>query len=220
MRVGWMMFALGVVLLPALPAQATGKNHVAIIGDSIASGLAYGLARFYGDRGNLAFDNCAINGSGLLSGRTDWIRRARTIAGQHPYRLAVLQLGTNDALLLKDDADYRRRVRETLQPFVARGIPVACVETLPSLRLDLKSLIPRVAADIRQACLSVGGTAVSLPSELNRRRLRAKDDVHLTAEGYYAMATSVAFALARGPHQIEIPINSRPPILQPSSEDR
>ncbi|GLK74808.1 hypothetical protein GCM10008171_00600 [Methylopila jiangsuensis] len=200
---------------PAAPAVAP-TTFVAVIGDSIADGLATGLGDAFADAPELGVKRYVKANAGLV--RTDYhdfVAAAREAVSAGPLAYAVIDVGVNDRQPFLDARDlaplspgwkrlYVARIDALLAPFREKNVPVYWVGLAPSESVRASSDHIALNALARERVEAAGGTYVdvwegfvdengdyaAVGPQLDGRtgRLRLDDGVHFSKAGARKLA--------------------------------
>jgi hypothetical protein len=217
-------------------ARAQGANHILVVGDSQAQGLAGGLVRQYRHDRSIQIDDRSHIASGLLSpNRYNWPEEIVPIANGDRDALAVVMFGANDRPLVRSHGDIDpKKTAEFRNSYGAKVKTIA--ETLkhdcrsviwvghPIVRDTVYAEDMTLLNDVYQT-QAVAAGAVWFPSwpifssedgaydaygkgiDGQTTRLRADDGVHLTPAGYDVLARALMPIIAT---------NAVPPPATPS----
>lgn len=200
---------------PAAPAVAP-TTFVAVIGDSVADGLATGLTEAFADAPELGVKRYVKANAGLV--RTDYhdfVAAARQAVADGPLAYAVIEVGVNDRQPFLDARDlaplspgwnrlYVARIDALLAPFKEKNVPVYWVGLAPSESVRASSDHIALNALARERVEAAGGTYVdvwegfvdengdyaAVGPQLDGRtgRLRLDDGVHFSRAGARKLA--------------------------------
>lgn len=197
---------------PAVPPT----TFVAVIGDSIADGLAGGLAEAFSDAPELAVKRYVKANAGLVrADYFDFVDVARKAVASDPITYAVIDVGVNDRQPFLDMRDalpmtdlwrqrYVARIDALLAPFKERKIPVYWVGLAPSGSVRASADHTALNALAKERVEAAGGTyvdvwegfvdeagdyaAVGPQLDGQTARLRLDDGVHFSKAGARKLA--------------------------------
>lgn len=200
---------------PAAPVTPPSV-FVAVLGDSVADGLAGGLQEAFADAPEIGIKRYARPNAGLVrADYHDFAEAARKAADEGPLAYAVIDVGVNDRQPFLDMRDaaplsprwrerYLARVDALIAPFKAKNIPVYWVGLAPSSSARANSDLIALNAMVKERVQAAGGTfvdvwegfvdengdyaAVGPQLDGQNARLRLEDGVHFSKAGSRKLA--------------------------------
>ncbi len=206
-------------------AKPQAENRIAVFGDWLADGVAFGLDDAFSDMANIAIFRRTRADAGLM--REDWPKIiGDTMAQKQKITVAVVSLGMADrpvAAAPGSDAPeplsdrwkelYGQRIDALGAAFATRGIPVVWVGLPPVENPAASARHAAINALLRERGGRGGGSYVDIwpgfVTEDNRyaavgpdvggqpARLRTSDGVHFTRKGIDKMASYTASEVRR-----------------------
>lgn len=156
----------------AVPAEPT--TFVAVIGDSVADGLAGGLQEGFADAPELAVNRVTRANAGLVrDDYFDFVAEARKALDAGPINFAVFEIGVNDRQPFLDmrqepplSPEWRRRyaarIDALLAPFKEKKVPIYWVGLAPSASGRATADHAEINALARERVEAAGGTYVDV----------------------------------------------------------
>lgn len=226
-RVRWLFAALVVVVISAGAAFADDDDTVktiVVFGDSQAQGLAGGLQRVLIDDPRYRVLNRTHPGAALVHADTEWLVPVTNFVAKEKADIAVVMLGANDRLDMRDDSGaylrfrtdtwrdtYARRADKVLAALTGAGLKVVwCgnpIARSTTYSEDMKYINDIYATEVAR----FGGeflplwnviaddngqyTAYGQDRSGVTERLRNDDGIHFTAAGYELIAERVISVL-------------------------
>lgn len=210
---------------PALPVEQ--RQHVLVIGDSLAEALGFGLDADDAFKGEFTLRQKALSASGLVRDDfKDWPKTLPTLLGEAPAPAAVIvMLGLNDRQALRAGGEshapltpgwreaYGKRIDALIADAKAAKVPLVWVG-LPAMRLPaLSTDLQQINAMMRERVLAAGETYVDIfdgfadasgafaatgPDIIGDTvRLRGPDGIHFTPAGQRKLAFFVLTPLRK-----------------------
>jgi hypothetical protein len=205
---------------PSPAAQApTGPATIVVFGDSQAAGLARGLQRVLLEDPRYRVLNRTHSGAALVHGESEWLAPVERFTAQEKADVAVVMLGANDRIDLREDGAYLHfRSGEWREAYVARadkiltllanaklrviwcGNPIARSATYSTDMTYINEIYAGEAAKFGAQFLPLWTviaddqgrfTAYGKDRDGTTERLRADDGIHFTAAGYELIADKI-----------------------------
>jgi hypothetical protein len=197
---------------PVIP-KVDVSHHILVIGDTLASQIADGLADSLADRADVAVENKAKADSGLVrSDFYDWPKAAvELLAGDAKFTAGVIALGPNDRQAIREGEIthdplserwlqlYQARIEAVAAAFAAKRVPLIWIGAPPMQNSRLSADLMRLNDLFRKSVEASGGQFVDLweayldsenrytatGPDVNGQiaRLRLGDGVHFTKAG-------------------------------------
>ena len=204
---------------PAAPAAPATPATIVVFGDSQAAGLARGLQRVLVEDTRFHVLNRTHAGAALVHDESEWLAPIERFAAHEKADIAVVMLGANDRIDLREEGAYLRfRSDEWREAYVARADKILSLLAAAKLRVIwCGNPIARSAVystdmtyinDIYAAEAAKFGaqflplwtviaddqgrfTAYGKDRDGTTERLRADDGIHFTAAGYELIADKI-----------------------------
>lgn len=200
--------APAVEIIPKNP----GATRLAVFGDSLAAGLARGLARLYANDPDIDVLNRTEGSSGFVrDDYYDWNEAIRSAIAANNFDLAIMVVGINDrqdirtssgaAPPLSDPykAEYTARITEAMEQFRLAGKPLIWVGLPPMRAQSYSSALAQISSLQRSAAFTRGvefvdiyerfvdeaGLYTPFGPDLNGQQvvMRQDDGIHWTEAG-------------------------------------
>jgi hypothetical protein len=210
---------------PSPAAQApTGPATIVVFGDSQAAGLARGLQRVLLEDPRYRVLNRTHSGAALVHGENEWLAPVERFTSQEKADIAVVMLGANDRIDLREDGSYLHfRSDEWREAYSARadkilsllanaklrviwcGNPIARSATYSTDMTYINEIYAVEAAKFGAQFVPLWTviaddqgrfTAYGKDREGTTERLRADDGIHFTAAGYELIADKIVGLLS------------------------
>lgn len=153
----------------AVGTKNENATRLAVFGDSMASGLAHGLSRYYANDPNIVVLNEAVGSSGFVRDDFfDWNAAIANAIRDDTFELAVVIVGINDrqwittpdgnAPPLSEEyrAEYSKRLGEFMNRFRLANRPVIWVGLPPMRAEEYSSALAQITSLQRSAAFSNG----------------------------------------------------------------
>jgi hypothetical protein len=205
---------------PAAPAAPASPATIVVFGDSQAAGLARGLQRVLVEDTRFRVLNRTHAGAALVHDESEWLAPIERFAAHEKADIAVVMLGANDRIDLREDggAYLHFRSDEWREAYVARADKILSLLAAAKLRVIwCGNPIARSAVystdmtyinDIYAAEAAKFGaqflplwtviaddqgrfSAYGKDRDGTTERLRADDGIHFTAAGYELIADKI-----------------------------
>ena len=207
-------------------SQPAGPETIVVFGDSQAQGIAGGLQRVLIEDGRFRIINRTHPGAALVHGESEWLGPIRQFAAREHADAAVVMVGANDRLDLREDGVYLRfrteewreayahRVDEMLEALTGAGLkvvwcgnPIARSSAYSTDMEYINRIYAEETAKYRVHFLPLWTavaddqgryTAYGKARDGVTERLRNDDGIHFTSAGYALIADKIVARLADG----------------------
>lgn len=166
-------------VLPAVAKPAVQKSatavRLAVFGDIMASDLAAALTRYYTNDPNIVVINQGVDQSGFTRPDFfDWDKTAADQVQKNSFDIAVMYIGTNDRLSIKQDGNtykvltsnwsdiYKSRVAQFVQTLRAANKPIVWVGLPAVASASFSAILSQISAIQQLAVFSGGGEYVDI----------------------------------------------------------
>ncbi len=221
------LYLVCLVCLGTRPGAAEPPNPTTIVvfGDSQAAGLASGLQRVLVENQRYRVLNRTHTGAALVNGEREWLEPISRFLSREKADVAVVMVGANDRLDLRDDqgGSLRFRTDEWRKVYAARadkilttlakaglkviwcGNPIARSENYSADMTYLNDIFAGEAARSDAQFVSLWDvvaddqghyTAYGKDRHGTTQRLRADDGNHFTVAGYEVIAEKIVGLLS------------------------
>lgn len=205
------------------PSPPAGPETIVVFGDSQAQGIAGGLQRVLVEDPRFRIINRTHPGAALVHGESEWLAPIKQFVARDHAEVAVVMVGANDRLDLREDgqylhfrsdewrAAYARRVDEMLNALKAGGFrilwcgnPIARSGTYSADMEYINQIYAEEAArygaqflPLWTAVVDDQGryTAYGKDRDGITQRLRNDDGIHFTSAGYALIADKIMAGL-------------------------
>lgn len=166
-------------VLPAVAKPAVQKSptavRLAVFGDIMASDLAAALTRYYTNDPNIVVINQGVDQSGFTRPDFfDWDKTAADQVQKNSFDIAVMYIGTNDRLSIKQDGNtykvltsnwsdiYKSRVAQFVQTLRAANKPIVWIGLPAVSNATFSTILSQISAIQQLAVFSGGGEYVDI----------------------------------------------------------
>jgi hypothetical protein len=234
-RRGWRAFPRLAVLALCLCAfgaraeEPVGRSTVVVFGDSQAAGLANGLQKVLVEDSRFKVLNRTHPGAAVVHADNEWLQPVRQFVAKEKADIAVVMLGANDRLDIRDPDSgsikfhtdawrevYAKRADKIFATLTDAGLkviwcgnPIARSEVYSTDMAYINEVLQTEAAKFNAQFVSLWDVVVDESGHYAafgkdhdgvNRRMRADDGIHFSAAGYELVAAKIVGVLPSPTH--------------------